>query len=170
MNSQTNCLDLVADAEFPLPTRRSLRTLAVGLIVALPLIATLACSRSPKAVFVTPSGKIEVRLTIARTAEERERGLMFKSSLADGEGMVFLFEDEQPRRFWMKHTFVPLDIVFLDETGRVVDVLENLPVCPSEPCPVYTSRFPSRTALELKAGFAARHGIRTGTKVELFLY
>lgn len=170
MNSQTNNLDLVALVGFPLRPR-SLRTLAVDLvIVALPLIVTLGCSRPPKAAFVTPAGKIEVRLTVARTAEERERGLMFKNRLDDEEGMLFLFEDEQPHRFWMKHTFVPLDIVFLDENGCVVDVLENLPICPSEPCPVYSSRVPSRTALELKAGFARRHGIRRGTKVELFLY
>ncbi len=127
------------------------------------------CSKTPMAVFMTHQGEVKVKLKVATTPDQRERGLMFETTLPENQGMLFVFEDEeQPRHFWMKHTFVSLDIVFIDTKGVVVDILEHVPVCPYEPCPVYTSQIPSRFALELKAGFVHRHRIEKGSRVKIF--
>ena len=103
----------------------------------------------PRAIF--PDGFV-VDLELALTAEEIANGLMFRPSLADSRGMLFLFE--QPRRpaFWMKNMLIPLDLVFLDGTGAVVDVIANVQPCAADPCPNYPPSSPAQAVLEINAG------------------
>ena len=114
----------------------------------------------PQAVF--PDG-FAIDLELAVTAEEISSGLMFRPSLPDNRGMLFIFD--QPRRpsFWMKNTLIPLDLVFLDATGAVADVIAEVPPCVAEPCPTYPSSSPVLAVLEVNAGSAAEHGVEIGT-------
>ncbi len=108
-----------------------------------------------------PDG-FEVRLELALTPEEHERGLMFRPRLRPDHGMLFLFAETSYQSFWMKNTLIKLDLVFLDEKGTVVDVIPEALPCTSDPCPQYTSRAPARAVLELAGGAAVVHRIGPG--------
>ncbi len=106
-----------------------------------------------------------VRLELAITPEEREQGLMFRTSLAPDHGMLFVFEQSAPWPFWMKDTWIPLDLVFLDESGTVTQVFARVPPCKAEPCPKYIPAQSARAVLEIPAGTAAAHGVRPGARL-----
>ena len=76
-----------------------------------------------------------ISIEIASTPEQRTIGLMKRSSLAENSGMLFIFEDEQPRSFWMKDTFIPLDIIFFDKNFAVVSYIKEMRPCLEDPCP-----------------------------------
>lgn len=104
------------------------------------------------------------RLTadVAETDETRARGLMFRETLADDEGMLFVFEVPDRYRFWMKNVRMPLDILWLDVRGRVVWIVESAPPCDADPCPAYAPRAKASSVLETAGGFARRHGVAVG--------
>lgn len=98
---------------------------------------------------------------IADTSERRARGLMFRTDLPEDRGMLFVFEETRPVGFWMKNTPLPLDLVFIDEQGVVIDVLPGEPFSTASISPDAPSRF----VLELNAGAAERTGIEPGTQI-----
>jgi uncharacterized protein len=104
-----------------------------------------------------------VRVELARTPQERARGLMFRKQLDEDAGMLFLFDRTEVLTFWMKNTFVPLDMIFIDADRRVVGVVQGAQPLTTESRSVGQ---PSRYVLEVNAGFAAQHGVGTGTVVE----
>jgi uncharacterized membrane protein (UPF0127 family) len=118
---------------------------------------------APRVVVETASGRrLPVQVELARTDEERARGLMNRRQLAEDAGMLFLFSESEPRAFWMKNTLIPLDMLFIDEGGRVVGLLERaepLTTSPRDP------GVPSRYVLEVNGGWAERHGVRPGDRV-----
>jgi len=97
---------------------------------------------------------------IAKTQEEKTRGLMFRDFMPEDHGMLFVFDDFAPRSFWMKNTLIPLDIVFIDDNMAVVDVQTALP-CKEDPCPTYRAR--AKYVLEINAGAAEKNNIRNGS-------
>jgi len=99
------------------------------------------------------------RVSVADEPSERERGLMFVEELPRGEGMLFLFEAPGEAGFWMRNTLIPLDLVFIDETGRIVRVHPD--AIPHDETPIW-SGLPVTAVLEVNAGEAARHGISVG--------
>ncbi len=106
---------------------------------------------------------------IADTAPEQERGLMERTHLGQNEGMLFVYGEERPLSFWMFHTRIPLDIVFISADGKVADV-QSMEPCIGEDasaCPVYRSAVPARWALEVNALFAAKYGITDGDGVRI---
>ena len=107
------------------------------------------------------------RLEVARTSSERARGLMERANLPQEDAMLFVFEAEEYRSFWMKNTLIPLDILFLDARGVVVDVQTMYPQigASSAALKVYRSARPARYALEMNAGLAESLGIAPGTQV-----
>ena len=116
-------------------------------------------------VLVRPSGRPELRVKVelARTEEETQRGLMYREKLAPDAGMLFLFTEEGPRTFWMKNTFIPLDIIFITHDRKVLGVAENC-----EPLTETGRRVPGRSqyVLEVVGGWARAHGVGAGTPVE----
>ncbi len=127
------------------------------------MLATAAAA--PQPTFIAPDGT-KVRLELARTDEERAQGLMFRGALAADAGMLFVFEAEEPVPFWMKNTFIPLDMIWISSTGEAVDVHADVPPCRSDPCPNYSPSKAGRAVLEVNAGFAAAHGIRPGVQLQ----
>jgi len=120
--------------------------------------------RGPVAVIRGPGGVAEVSLEVAATPAERERGLMYRSSLAEGRGMLFVFDEDGNHGFWMKNTVIPLDMLFIARDGTVVGVHANATPLSTANISVGKS---SRYVLEVPGGWAARHGIAAGARVEL---
>jgi uncharacterized membrane protein (UPF0127 family) len=106
---------------------------------------------------------------LAETQEKQALGLMFRDSMPDDHGMLFLFPVEGMRSFWMKNTKIPLDIFYFDEDLRLVSVSENTPPCRSPRCPGYPSTGPAKYVLELNAGKAAELAVQPGDVLELHL-
>lgn len=107
---------------------------------------------------------VEVRVEVAATPGSRERGLMWRTSLPDGEGMLFVFGEVADHTFWMKNTLIPLDLVFLGADGAVLGVVEN-----TEPQSLQGRGVgkPSAYVLEVPGGWSSRHGLRAGAKLQL---
>ncbi len=99
------------------------------------------------------------QVEIAKTAEERARGLMFREQLNSDAGMLFDFQHERPVFFWMKNTFLPLDIIFARADGTIVRIAANATPFSEEMIP---SGEPVRFVLEVVAGTASRLDIRPG--------
>jgi uncharacterized membrane protein (UPF0127 family) len=99
-----------------------------------------------------------VKAEIARTDEERGRGLMFRKNLADGEGMLFVYERDQVLSFWMKNTLIPLSIAFIASDGRIVDIRD---MYPHDESSVVSNRS-VRYALEVPQGWFSRTGVIHG--------
>ena len=84
---------------------------------------------------------------------------MFVRRMADDEGMIFDFHTPQVTAFWMHNTYIPLDLVFVQEDGKVLRIARNAPTCSDVSIP---SGGPVRTVIELNAGTADRLGIKEG--------
>lgn len=113
-------------------------------------------------VIVTASGMHEFSVEVMRSPQQLERGLMFRRSLPQDQGMLFDFGVERPVAMWMKNTFLPLDMIFIARTGKVVGIAEN-----AEPLSetIIPSGTPAYGVLEVNAGTAARIGLRIGDAV-----
>jgi uncharacterized membrane protein (UPF0127 family) len=116
-------------------------------------------------VVLRPEGRpeVHVRVEVARTEQEHATGLMFRESLDADAGMLFLYDDEGIKVFWMRNTLIPLDMIFIASDLRVAGVVENAE--PQTDTRRHVSQ-PSQHVLEVNGGFAAAHGITAGTPVE----
>ena len=127
-------------------------------------LALAGCrDRGPVAVLRGPGAAVEVSLEVAATPPERERGLMYRTSLAEGRGMLFVFDEDRNHSFWMKNTLIPLDMLFIARDGTVVGIHAN--ATPLSTADIAVGK-PSRYVLEVPGGWAARHGIAAGAQVE----
>ncbi len=114
-------------------------------------------------VFRKESGeKTIVSVELATTQKEHAKGLMFRKELAKDHGMLFIFKVEQQRSFWMKNTFIPLDIIFLSKDLRIISIALNAQPCKQDPCPLYFSKKPAQYVVEVNAGFVAENGLAQG--------
>ncbi|HDP74256.1 MAG TPA: DUF192 domain-containing protein [Candidatus Woesearchaeota archaeon] len=136
-------------------------------ILALPLLSctTLKAEELSQACFSQHCFRVELALT----PEERARGLMYRESLDENKGMLFIFENKGEITFWMKNTLIPLDIIWLDESQNVVYIIENAQPCISDSCETYTSPHEALYVLELNAGKAREIGLRVGDRVDFRL-
>lgn len=114
---------------------------------------------------ILPDG-FAVNLELATTPEETTTGLMFRPALAEDRGMLLLWTEERLATIWMMNVLVPLDIIYLDNGGQVVELVANAQPCRAEPCPRYTAGVPARAVLEIAAGGATAHGIEVGTVIQ----
>lgn len=151
----------------PSPTRRGL--LASMLAAAALLAGRRPARGQPLARFVraplsihSASGVHRFSVEVARTPRQQAQGLMFRRRLDPGTGMLFVHRREAMRSMWMKNTFVPLDMLFIDRAGRIVHVVERAPPLSTASIP---SRRPAAAVLELNAGTAQRLGVRPGDRV-----
>jgi uncharacterized membrane protein (UPF0127 family) len=120
--------------------------------------------------FTTEKGQVRVNAEVAETPSEQWQGLMFRTTLAENAGMLFVFDHDQPLTFWMMNTSIPLDGIFISSQLLVVFVAENLRPCPPSNCqnPQYFSSVtPAMYVLEVNAGFSGKNGIKLGTKVSI---
>ena len=111
---------------------------------------------------VTAGGTRSVQVEIAKDDAARQRGLMYRRFMPSEHGMLFEFEREAPQSFWMKNTYIPLDMIFISQTGVVTNIVAN-----AEPLSerVIPSGPPCAAVLELNGGAAAAMGMKVGDKV-----
>lgn len=107
-------------------------------------------------------GTYAIDAELARTAEERQRGLMFRESLAENQGMMFQFTQADHYCMWMKNTLIPLSIAFIDEHGKIINIEEMRANSEQTTC----AKSKARYALEMNAGWYNQRQIMVGQKVE----
>ncbi len=101
-------------------------------------------------------------IEIADTIDETVLGLMYRQSMETDQGMLFIFDREQPQSFWMKNTYFSLDMIFVDNEGTIVSIRkETTPLSEAS----YSSDHPARYVLEVVGGFTRRHGISVGDRI-----
>ena len=110
----------------------------------------------------TSHGPQPFKVQFADTEQTREMGLMFRKDMPAGEGMIFEFFQPQPVAFWMRNTILPLDIIFISQDGRILNIAANARPFDETPLP---SSDDARAVLEINAGLAARLGIKAGDKI-----
>ncbi len=154
------------------PGRLSLLWAVVSWLVGCSAVTTqcIGCkkqgtSSTPQVVFTTNTGKtLAVPVELACTSSERARGLMYRESLKPNHGMLFVFPVASIQSFWMKNTYIPLDMIHINSKNKVVGVVEN-----AKPHTT-TSRSIGKSAiyvLEVNAFFARKNGIKPGHTVKI---
>lgn len=106
---------------------------------------------------------------LAQDAALHQKGLQFRESLKEQTGMLFIFPTYGQHAFWMKDTWIPLDMIWLDHGQRVVHIEANVPPCPGDPCPSYRSAYKALYVLEVNAGESTAVGIQVGDRAEFHL-
>jgi len=143
---------------------KSLRQL--GLVLALALDAGSASAQNapqPKLDTITLTAGIHnIRTEVARTPLQTQTGMMFRTEMAQHEGMLFVFDGLERRCFWMKNTLLPLSIAFIADDGRIVNLADMQPQSEQSHC----SAEPVRFALEMNQGWFAKRGIKPGSKLK----
>lgn len=110
-------------------------------------------------------GNTPLRVEVANTDEKRAKGLGGRASLPSTQGMLFVFSYESYWEFWMHNVRFPIDIIWIDSSFRVVDILPDLG--PETYPTTYRPREPARYVVEANAGFAEAFGVRVGDSVDL---
>ncbi|MEP1215755.1 MAG: DUF192 domain-containing protein [Marinobacter sp.] len=154
------------------PTRMALLALTAllfsGCLAALPDNDFLPVKQ---ACLIADQQAIPITLEIARSSEERSRGLMERARLAADAGMLFVYSSQRraDHGFWMYRTLIPLDIAYMDRNG-VIGAIQQMPPCPSDrgrDCPTYPAGVPFYLALEMNYGYFESHGIDAGDRLSL---
>jgi len=115
---------------------------------------------------ITFSTGATIQAEVADTEAKRRLGLMFRESLPQDRGMLFIFDQPDLYSFWMKNCRFPLDMIWLDQNKRIVSVTSNAPPCLSDPCPTYQPKGKALYVIEAVAGFANENGLLPGTEVK----
>jgi len=104
----------------------------------------------------------QYQLEIAKTIPQHTAGLMNRKKICPNCGMLFVFNIEMPLSFWMKNTYIPLDIIFLDKSGTVLNIAQGKP----ESLELINSVSPAKYVIEINANECQRIGLKPGDKIE----
>lgn len=123
-------------------------------------------SASPAPLFLPARfGEVALQVELARTDAEQQKGLMFRKTMPADQGMLFVFEREQHLGFWMKNTYLPLSIAFLNADFVIVDIQDMMPLDEK----THLSAAPALYALEMNQGWFREHKIGIGAKLQIQL-
>jgi uncharacterized membrane protein (UPF0127 family) len=117
--------------------------------------------KSPLFIMTEDGRRLEFQVELARTSQEIARGLMYREELPENEGMLFLFENEELRAFWMRNTYVPLDIIFLNGKGEIINIGKGEPLNERK----VISAAPAKAVLEVVQGTEERLGLKPGDRI-----
>ncbi len=134
----------------------------VALLIAWPSFANASSTSCIQARITTATEARVLKLEVAVSAEERAQGLMHRTTIGPCDGMAFFFPTLKPQSFWMKNTHLPLDLLFIDASGRIVRIAQGVPMS-LEPI---RSGIATKSVIEIDAGRAAREGIAVGDTVQ----
>lgn len=129
-------------------------------LAALLLLSGAACAQSLPVIELN-AGIHRIEAEVAASNAQRMRGLMERTTLPPQRGMLFVFDQEARHCMWMKNTYLPLSVAFLDAAGRILNIEEMQPQTEDNHCAARPARF----ALEMNAGWFARRGIRAGDTI-----
>ena len=142
---------------------RQIRTLLAAAVLLIGVVLQACGASGP---YVELKGH---RYTIEIAADDasRQHGLMDRTQMDADHGMLFVFDDDAMRNFWMKNTKIPLDMLFFDADKKLVSVQHSVPPCVADPCAAYSSGAPARYVLELNAGESEKIGLTSGDPIEI---
>jgi len=139
----------------------------IGLFSGFYIFATNIKSTVTKTSEISSNEDILNSVEIARSLDEIERGLMYRSELCDKCGMLFVFPVSRQQSFWMKNTKISLDIIFVDENGIILNIAKNT-------TPFSTNSIlsdgPAKYVLEVNAGFSEKNNLKKGNKIDVDRY
>lgn len=140
-----------------------------ALIAALGISPICPVAECQAKVPIVKIGDQTVKLEVAATEQEIQRGLMFRQSLPEESGMVFLFHPAHPVRFWMKNCFISLDMLFIKD-GKISKIARDCPPCREKDdrnCPLFPAEgmVDASEVVEVSAGWAKRHDVKEGDPV-----
>ena len=130
--------------------------------LALVVVVSSACAAENDGLPSVRIGPHAFKVEVAATAQQRERGLMGRTRLAENRGMLFVFDSTKQHCFWMRNTPLPLSIAFMDEAGRISNIADMQPRTDTLHCPTIAIRY----ALEVSQGNFAQRGIVAGDQVD----
>jgi hypothetical protein len=139
---------------------RAVAALATAMLISLPLAA---CSDETRLVVRSDSGEHAFTVEVVDTPETRAQGLMYRQELADDAGMLFDFREERPVSFWMRNTYIPLDMLFIEADGTILNIHVNARPHDTTSIP---SDGPVQFVLEIPGGRSDELGIAAGDTVE----
>jgi uncharacterized protein len=167
-----------ASPPFPVPSRAAARRsprLVLAAVAAVAALAAFTSALAPTPALAQAAEKAQSLATIpltiggrkvvaevARTPVELSTGLMWRFSLRPDHGMIFVYDEPRQMSFWMKNTYIPLSIAFIDAAGRIINIEDMAPQSEQ----LHWSRAPGVYALEMRKGWFAEHGIGVGAVVE----
>ena len=145
-------------------------------LLASALFALAGCSEEHKALRAEdyrtvpvrfPNGK-EIRAEQMVNRQDMLNGMMFRDALPEGRGMLFYHGNEGQHAYWMYQVKVPLDLIWISRTKKIVQIVHKAPPCPgpSNQCPSYGGAFPASYVLEVPAGTAAANGLKPGMTLD----
>ena len=132
-------------------------------VLAVAFVAPAYAAGEAALEIVTKTGVRAFTVELATNDAERERGLMYRKELPEGRGMLFDFQHDRPVAFWMRNTYIPLDMIFIRGDGRILSIAENTQPLSDGLIP---SGGPVRAVLEVIGGTARKLGIAPGDRVE----
>lgn len=138
---------------------------AFGRLALFLTFALTACASDPKVAIVSVNGadRAALRVELADSAAARQVGLMYRRHLDQDAGMLFVFPASSRQTFWMKNTFIPLDMIFADDAGRIVGIVAKAePQSESH----LTVDAPAQYVLEVNGGFCSRHRVALGDRLK----
>ncbi len=138
-----------------------MRALPIAAAVVGLLLAPAWPVRAQLPVVELGAGMHVIRAELAADDPSRMRGLMFRKALGPNQGMLFVFDEATTHCMWMKNTYVPLSVAFLDERARVINIADMTPHSEESHCAVR----PARYALEMARGWFAARGIGAGSEI-----
>lgn len=147
-----------------LPNRAALAALVLLSCSSTAFAGKIACD-ADKAIFHTPAGPVSIAVEIADDESERARGLMYRRALDDHSGMLFIYDTPRAVSFWMRNTYIPLDLVFLDNGGNIRHIHRNAVPLDETPIPGAAAGDPRpqrQMILEIPGGQADRLGLAVG--------
>ena len=138
------------------------KTVILILLVSFPLYAqkgNVGLQTQKMSIVNMDNEKVSVLLELAKTDSEHTYGLMYRDSIPDDSGMLFIFGNDGYRNFWMKNTKIPLSIAYIDSKGKILEIYDMKPLDVSV---TYPSKYACRYALEMNKGWFRKHKIRPG--------
>ena len=125
---------------------------------------TTASASTVKFLGLTPLKTITTEEAVSPA--EVAKGLMYRATLPEEQGMIFIFKKDKPLYFWMKNVIINLDIIFLDKDLVIRKIHHVATPCNKPPCKIYKSGFPARYALEVSGGFCKKYGVKELQRIE----
>ena len=132
------------------------------IVIVILCMLTISCGGSGMERTTVRIGEVELQVEVARTRDERTRGLMFREDMGRFDGMLFVFQEDQHLSFWMKNTLIPLSIAYISSDGTIREIYDMKPESLESVPSVRSVRY----ALEVRQGFFGEHDIVPGDRVE----
>ncbi len=148
----------------------ALKVIALSLLLLFLFLAysqTAFSGRDPKYRLVLFENGAKMKVEVAHTPQARQKGLMFRKSLPEGTGMLFIFPKEAPHRFWTKNCQFPLDMIWFNKAKEIIYIVENVPPCNTDSCPNFGPEMQNALyVIEAEAGFVKRNRLAHGMKID----